>query len=105
MGMQGGITKHRCFLCLWNSLVTKEHHIRRDWPVKKSYLTGVANIENVPLVDTQSILLPPFNGKLGIVKNIVKAMGKSNFNGFAFLCEKFSSIRLAKLQEIIFVGS
>ena len=32
-------------------------------------------------------------------------MGKSNFNGFAFLCKKFSSIRQAKLQEGIFVGS
>ena len=50
MGMQGGFTKHCSFLCLWNSLVTKEHYIRRDWPVRKSYLTGVANIENVPLV-------------------------------------------------------
>ena len=51
MGMQGGFTKHCCFLCLWNSLATKEHYIRRDWPVRKSYLTGVVNIENAPLVD------------------------------------------------------
>ena len=105
MGMQGGFTKHCCFLCLWNSLATKEHYIRRDWPVRKSYLTGVANIKNVPLVDTQNILLPPFHVKLGIIKNFVKAMGKSNFNGFAFLCKKFSSIRQAKLQEGIFVDS
>ena len=32
-------------------------------------------------------------------------MGKSNFNGFAILCKKFSSIGQAKLQEGIFVGS
>ena len=62
-------------------------------------------MENVPLVDTQNILLPSFHVKLGITKNFVKAMGKRNFNGFAFLCKKFSSIRQAKLQEGIFVGS
>ena len=50
MGMQGGFTKYCCFLCLWNSLATKEHNIRRDWSARKSYLTGVANIENVPPV-------------------------------------------------------
>ena len=32
-------------------------------------------------------------------------MGKSNFNGLAFLCKKFSSMTQAKLQEGIFVGS
>ena len=105
MGMQGGFTKHCCFLCLWNSLATIEHYIRKDWSVRKSYLTGVANIENVPLVDTQNILLPPFHVKFDMIKNFVKAMGKSNFNGFAFLCKKFSRIRQAKLQEEIFVGS
>ena len=105
MGMQGGFTKHCCLLCLWNSLATREHCIRRDWSVRKSYLTGVANIENVSLVDTQNILLPSFHVKLSITKNFVEAMGKSNFNGFAFLCKKFFSIRQAKLQEGIFVGS
>ena len=105
MGMQGGFTKHCCFLCLCNSLATKEHYIRRDWFVGKLYLTGVANIKNVPPVDTQNILLPPFHVKPGKTKNFVKAMGKSNFNGFAFLCKKFSCIRQVKLQEGIFVGS
>ena len=105
MGMQGGFTKYCCFLCLWNSLATKEHYIRRDCPERKSCLTGVANIEKVPLVDTQNIFLPPFHVKLGIIKKFVKAMGKSNFNGFAFLCKKFFSIRQAKLKEGIFVGS
>ena len=50
MGLQGEFTKHCCFLCLWNTLATKEHNIRRDWSVRKSHLTGVANIKNVPLV-------------------------------------------------------
>ena len=57
------------------------------------------------LVDTQNILLPPFHVKLSIIKNFVKAVGKSNFNEFAFLSKRFSSIRQVKLKEGIFVGS
>ena len=32
MGMQGGFTKHYCFLCLWDSRATAEHYVRKDWP-------------------------------------------------------------------------
>ena len=80
------------------------HYVKRIWPVRKSYLTGVTNIENVPLVDPQNILLPPLYIKLGLMKNFVKAIGKCNLNGFTFLCVKFPSINQAKLQERIFVG-
>ena len=79
--------------------------MRRYWPARESYLTGVANIKNVSLVDTQNILLAPFHVKLGMIKNFVKAMGKSNLNRFAFLCKNFPSIRQPKLLEGIFVGS
>ena len=102
--MQGGFTKHCFFLCLWYSRATKEHYIRRDWPVRESHLTGVANIKNVPLVDLQKILWPPLHIKLGLMKNFVKAMGKCNPSGFAFLYKNFPSISQAKLKEGIFVG-
>ena len=65
----------------------------------------MADIENVPLIDTQNNLLPPFHVKLGIIKKFAKAMGQSNLDGFAFLCIKFPSIRQAKLQKGIFVVS
>ena len=71
MGIEGGFTKHCWFLCLWNSRTTKEHYIRRDWPVRESYLSGVANIENVPLVDPQNTLLSSLHIKLGLIKNFV----------------------------------
>ena len=32
MEMQGGFTKHCCFLCLWDSRATAEHYVRKDWP-------------------------------------------------------------------------
>ena len=37
------------------------------------------------------------------MKNSVKALGKSNSSGFAFLCKKFPKISEAKLKEEIFV--
>ena len=37
------------------------------------------------------------------MKNFVKALGKSNSSGFAFLCKKFPKISEAKLKEGIFV--
>ena len=55
-GMQEGFTKHCCFLCLCNSCTNKGQCIRRGRPVREWCLSLVANIENVPLVDTQNIL-------------------------------------------------
>ena len=74
-------------------MISEETGLQREL-----YLTVVVNIENVPLVDAQNIL-PPFHIKLGIIKNFVKAMGKCNSYGFAFLIKKFLSVSQPKLQE------
>lgn len=104
MGMQGGFTKYCCFLCLWDSRATAEHYQKKDWPARNSYDPGRESVQNVPLVNPDSILLPPLHIKLGLMKNFVKAMGKSNSNGFLYLCEKFPKLSHAKLKEGIFVG-
>ena len=104
MGLQGGFTKHCYFLCLWDSRATSEHYIKRNWPMRTSYNPGSENIQHVPLVDHKKILLPPLHIKLGLMKNFVKAMGKVNSNGYAYLCEKFSKISSAKMKEGIFIG-
>ena len=104
MGMQGGFTKHCCFLCLWDSHDTAEHYVRKDWPARGSYIPGIANIQSVPLVEPKDVLMPPLHIKLGLMKNFVTALGKSNSSGFTFLCKKFPKISEAKLKEGIFVG-
>ena len=104
IGMQGGFTKHCCFLCLWDSRATAEHYVRKDWPARVAYIPGNTNIKEVPLVDPKDVLLPPLHIKLGKMKNFVKQLGKSKSNGFAFLCNKFPKISEAKLKEGIFVG-
>ena len=93
MGMQGGITKHCCFICLWDSHTIAEHYIRRDWPARGSYISGIANVQSVPLVEPKNVIMPPLHIKLGLMKNFVKALGKSNSNGFTCLCKKFHKIR------------
>ena len=103
IGMQGGLTKHCCFLCLWDSRATAEHYVRKDWPARVAYIPGNTNINEVPL-DPNNVLFSPFHIKLGLMKNFVKQLGKSKSNGFAILCNKFPKISEAKLKEGIFVG-
>ena len=104
MGLQGGFTKHCCFLCLWDSRTTAQHYETKEWPKRNSYAPGVKNIQHIPLVNSDKVLMPPLHIKLGLMKNFVKAMAKQNSNGFEFLCKKFPKLSLAKLKEGIFVG-
>ena len=104
MGMQMGFTKFCCFLCLWDSRAVTEHYVKRDWDQRNEYEPGRNSVENIPLVDPQKIFLPPLHIKLGLMKNFVKAMGKSNSAGFQYLVEKFPKMSAAKLKEGIFVG-
>ena len=40
------------------------------------------NIQRIPSVNPDKVLMPPLRIKLGLVKNLVKAMAKQNSNGF-----------------------
>ena len=106
--MQEGFSKHCCFLCLWDCCATAEHYVRKARPARATYIQGNANIEKVLLVGPKDVLISPLHIKLGLMKNFVKQLGKSNSLGklgkFAFLCNKFPRTREAKLKESIFVG-
>ena len=104
MEIQGGFTKRCCFLCLWDRRATAEHYIRRHWLEKDSWTPTIANIQNISLVDPKDVFVPPLHINLELIKNFVKALGKRNFNGFAFLCNRFPRISEAKIKEGIFVG-
>ena len=101
--MQGGYSKHCYFLCLWDNRVTAEHYVRKDWPARATYISGNANIIEVFLVDPKDVTMPPLYIKLGLMNNFVKERRKSKSDEFAFLCNKLSKIRKAKLKEGIFV--
>ena len=102
--MLAEFAKHFYFLCLWDSHATAKYYVRRDWPTLDSYIPGIANIQNVFFVEPKNVLLPPLHTKLGLLKNFVKARGKSNSCGLTFLCKKFAKISETKLKEGIFVG-
>ena len=103
LGMQMGFTKYCCFLCLWDSRAVKEHYIRKEWPLRKSFVVGETNIQHTPLVKPSLIYLPSLHIKLGLMKNFVKALDQ-NGDAFKYLCSKFPYISNAKLHEGIFVG-
>ena len=104
MGMQAGFTKFCCFLCLWDSRAVNEHYVKHGWMFRTKYEPGVSSVHHIPLVDPDKIFLPPLHIKLGLMKNFVKALGKTESAGFQYLVEKFPKISAAKLKKGVFVG-
>ncbi|GBN45666.1 hypothetical protein AVEN_147910-1 [Araneus ventricosus] len=60
------------------------------------------NVEQPPVVEPHKIIIPPLHIKLGLVKNLVKAMDK-NWPAFNYLHEKFPRLSVAKIKEGVFV--
>jgi hypothetical protein len=103
LGLQGGYTKHSCFLCLWDSRDDKNHFKRVKWPARESFIPGQHNVKHVPLVEPSKVLLPPLHIKLGLMKNFVKGLDQKG-SGFQYLKDKFTGITEAKLAAGIFIG-
>ena len=57
LGLQGGYTKHSCFLCLWNSRADEQHYLVKNWPARKDLTPGSHNVLNSPLIERSKILL------------------------------------------------
>ena len=68
--------KHPCFLCYWDSRVTDQHWVKKDRPAREDLVVGDKKIINEPLVDRDRIILPPLYIKLGLMKQLVKALDK-----------------------------
>ncbi|GBM46312.1 hypothetical protein AVEN_88006-1 [Araneus ventricosus] len=105
MGLQLGYTKNRCFLCLWCSRAIALHYIKRDWPQTASIkpVEHLLSLEHPPLAEPHKIIIHPLHIKLGLMKNLVKAMDK-NGPAFKYPHEKFPRLSVAKIKEGVFVG-
>ena len=103
MGVQAGFTKYYCFLCLWDSRAVSQHYKQKDWGSRSTFVPGGHSLKENLQVDMNKVLLPPFQIKLGLMKNFVKALHK---NGAAFqhLSTVFPGLSAVKLKEGIFVG-
>lgn len=95
-GMQGGNTKHPCYLCEWDSRAPNRYE-RKVWPSRESHQIGRQNVLNVPLVKAEDVILPPLHLKLGYMKQFVK---KLDVNGDAFchLKQMFPKLSEAKIK-------
>ena len=79
-------------LCFWDSCVTAQHYETKEWPTRNLYLPGIKNIQLIPLVNPNKVLMSPLHIKLGLMKNFVKAIAKHCLHGFKFHCKKFSKL-------------
>ena len=102
LGLQGGYTKHSCFLCLWNSRADEQHYLIKDWPVREELIPGSHNVKHSPLIERSKILLPPLHIKLGLAKQFMKAL-KPRSTAYQHIRSMFLIISEAKLKGGIFV--
>ena len=55
------------------------------------------------MVDPEKIIIPPLHIKLGLMKNIVKAMNRDG-DAFLYLRSKFPNLSDAKIRKGMFIG-
>ena len=103
LGQQSGYTKHPCFLCMWDSRDKANHWVKKDWEPRITLRAGDKNIINEPLVPRDRIILPPLHIKLGLIKQLVKALDKDG-ECFKYICRSFPGLSIEKLKAGIFDG-
>ena len=103
LGQQAGYVKYPCFLCLWDSRADDQHWQRENWRVREEFVVGENNVINEPLVDRDSILLPPLHIKLGLMKQFVKALDKIG-DCFRYIRSRFPGTSYEKVRAGIFDG-
>ena len=99
--LQGGYTKHSCFLCLWNSRADEQHYLVKNWSARKDLTPGSHNVLNSSLIERSKILLPPLHIKLVLAKQF-KALKRTSC-AFRHIRQMFPSISEAKVKGGIFV--
>jgi len=103
LGQQQGNTKYPCYICEWDSRDRENHWTRQEWPRRTNWKPLSMNIMRNSLVNPDKILLPPLHIKLGLMKQLTKALDKSG-NCFQYLTTKFPSLTNSKIKEGIFNG-
>lgn len=76
-GLQQRYVKHMCYLCNWDTRFTGNQYKTYSWTDRGDNVIGHLNIINAALVPRENILLPYLHTKLGMVKNLLKAVIKN----------------------------
>ena len=103
LGQPSSYTKHPCFLYMWDSCDKVDHWVKKDWEPRETLRAGDKNVTNEPLVPRDKIILPPLHIKLGLIKQLVKAVDKDG-DCFRYICQSFPVLSLEKLKAGIFDG-
>ena len=103
LGQQGGYTKNSCFFCYWDSRVTSQHWVKKDWSAREDLTVGDKNVINQPLVNQDRIIFPPLHIKLGLMKQFVKALDKHG-GCFNYIVQKFPGLSMENFKAGIFDG-
>ena len=74
LGLQGGYTKHLCFLCFSDSQADDHRYIRQQLPPRQGLEPGYLNGLSLPLVEANKMVLPHLHIKLKLIKNVVNTM-------------------------------
>lgn len=103
VGMQSGYTKYQCYICLWDSRADALHYQQHSWPKRREFQIGQHNVKNKPIVEPDRVLMPPLHIKLGLMKQLVKALPQDS-EAFQYLKSFFPKLSEAKIKAGIFVG-
>jgi hypothetical protein len=76
-----------------------ENYIKHDWEARNTYEPGKDSVQRIPVVNLLKIFLPPPHVKLGLIWYFVKAVAKTNSEGFQYLSKTFT----AKLEGMLVV--
>ena len=103
-GLQGGYTKWSCYLCLWDSRADAIHFTKRVWEPRTTHEVGSSNVKHDALIPKDKIILPVLHLKLGIFKQLVKALFKRKSPGFQAIRALYPDLSDAKAQGGILTG-
>ena len=98
------IYKISMFLCLWDSRADELHYLQQGWRTRHELKPENHNIESIPLVNSNKILLPSLHVKLELMTYFIKALNKEGI-AFIHLKHTFVHVSDAKLMAGIFNGT
>lgn len=99
-GIKKAYSKHQCFLCTWEGRKDDLHYIDHIWQMREDRVIGEYSIVLEPLIEAAYIIIPPLHVKLGLIKNFLKALYRTNPDILEYLTEFFKTqLSAAKVKE------
>ena len=68
-------------MCFWEGRRKELHYTDFKWQTRINFQISQNSIDNIPLIPSSKIILPPLHIKLGVIRSFVRAL---DHNGEAF---------------------